>query len=151
MSSNDLISNLKYYGKFLAIIVVIFILLKFIMNLKIYESLLLALIITVSILIVENLIYINDIASDPLNCDQCKVNIGKINLDDNNINDANIINIVPNPLAETQSEMEQIQNSEMKETFISDSFEKIIDGITNTMKKDTTNNREMTQQIVNDM
>ena len=88
MSSNDLISNLKYYGKFLVIIVVIFILLKFIMNLKIYESLLLALIITVSILIVENLIYINDIASDPLNCDQCKVNIGKINLDDNNINDA---------------------------------------------------------------
>ena len=34
MNSNDFILNLKYYGKFIAIIVIIFLLLKFVMNME---------------------------------------------------------------------------------------------------------------------
>jgi hypothetical protein len=152
MSSNSLMSNLKYYGKFIAIIVIIFLLLKFIMSLKLYEALLLSLIITVSILIIENLIYINDIASDPLNCDQCKVNLVEINQD--NITNTDIINnIVPNPLAKIQAEMEQ---TEVKEPFISDSLEKIINNISDTINKNSSNsssdssNSNKLSQLVND-
>jgi len=147
MNSTDLIQNLKYYGKFLSIIVIVFLLLKFVINLKLYESLLLALIITVSILIIENIIYINDIASDPLNCDQCKVNIVEINEDVNNNDTLNLNmlnNIVPNPLAESQAEMEQQlsktlnNNTDKLEPFISDTLEKIIDNVSSTFKKDST-------------
>lgn len=126
MNSNDLISHLKYYGKFLAIIVIIFLLLKLVMNLRLYEALLLSLIITVSILIIENIVQINDIASDPLNCSQCKISSVEINEDINN----NIINnIVPNPFAESEQQLNtntniNTNNLEVMEPFISETIEK---------------------------
>jgi hypothetical protein len=55
MISSDLTNNLKYYGKFFIIIIIIFLLLKFVVSLKIYEAVLLSLIIGVSILIIERL------------------------------------------------------------------------------------------------
>ena len=98
MISSDLINNLKYIGKLSLVFLIVFLLLKFIINLKPYEALLLSLIIIVSIIIIENIISINDIASDPLNCDQCKVStIDVINSSKNSCN-----NIVPNPLVETE-------------------------------------------------
>ena len=109
MISSDFINNLKYYGKFFIIIIIIFILLKFVVSLKIYESVLLALIIGVSILIIENLIYVNNIASDPLNCDQCKISTVEtnekiLNNNDDNIVSINLENVVPNPFSESESE-----------------------------------------------
>lgn len=148
MSSTDFISNLKYYGKFLAIIIIIFLLLKFVMSIKTYDALLLSLIITVSILIVENLIYINDAALDPLNCDQCKVTVtDKVTIAadvNNNAETTNVNNIIPNPLAETQNEMEQEQ---VRETFISDSIENVINNISNTLKN---NSSQLPEQIMED-
>ena len=138
MNSNSLIQNFKYYGKFLIIILVTFLLLKFIINLKLYEAILLALIITVSILIIENLIYINDIATDPLNCDQCKVNLLGVNGDVKT--ETNIIN---NTVQDLNLLTESEQESEVKETFVSNSLEKIINGLTTTIKKDT---NELLQQ-----
>ena len=173
MNSTDLILNLKYYGKFLAIIVIIFLLLKFVINLKLYESLLLALIITVSILIIENIIYINDIALDPLNCNQCKVNVVQIDedkdkdkdkdenidkdkdkdKDNNNTSNLNISNnVVPNPSTESYSEIEQkLENnkSDIYESFISDTLEKIIDNVSNTIKKDSTQLDQVIDDNVN--
>ena len=67
MISSETADNFKYYGKFIIIIIIVFLLLKLVVSLKLYEAILLSLIIAVSILIIENLIYINDIASDPLN------------------------------------------------------------------------------------
>lgn len=135
MSSTDFISNLKYYGKFLAMIIIIFLLLKFVMNIKIYEALLLSLIITVSILIVENLIYINDATLDPLNCDQCKVTISNDTNNNKEIIDDN--NDSPNPHAEMEQEP-------VKETFISDSIEKIINNISDTLKNNSSQSHEQT-------
>jgi hypothetical protein len=40
-----------------------------------YEAILLAAIIAVSVLIIENIIFINNNASDPLNCNECKVSV----------------------------------------------------------------------------
>jgi hypothetical protein len=150
MNSNDFILNLKYYGKFIAIIVIIFLLLKFVMNIKFYEALLLSLIITVSILIIENIIYINDIASDPLNCDQCKVNIVEINEDTNNLNlDAlnDLNNIVPNPNSDTLIESEQsLEKTQDKlEPFTTNPLNKIIDNLSDYIKK-TINNSSGTNR-----
>lgn len=131
MNSNNLMSNLKYYGKYLIIIIIIFLLLKFVISLKFYESLLLSLIITVSILIIENIIYVNEITLDPLNCDQCKVNINKVNENNNSSenNKINLMNIVPNPLAETEQLIKHEIKDEIKEPFISDTLEKIINNV----------------------
>lgn len=82
MNSNDLSTNLKYYGKFLTILIIIFLLLKFLMNIKLYEALLLSIIITVSMLIIENIIQIDEIITDPLNCNQCKISSVEINKSD---------------------------------------------------------------------
>ena len=51
MISNNLTDNFKYWGKILIVIIVVFLILKFIVNLKIYEAILLSLIICISILI----------------------------------------------------------------------------------------------------
>lgn len=148
MNSNDFISSLKYYGKFLAIIVIIFLLLKLVMNLKLYEALLLSLIITVSILIIENIIQINDIATDPLNCSQCKISTVEINEDVNN----NLMNnIVPNPLAESEQQLNTNNNNlEVMEPFISDTIEKIIDNVSNAIKKDSSQSNEIINDTIKD-
>ena len=112
MISNNLADNFKYWGKILIVIIVVFLILKFVVNLKIYEAVLLALIICISILIIENLIYINNIASDPLNCDQCKISISSLSEkipEINNIN--NINNIVPNPYNESNDTNVEVEES----------------------------------------
>ncbi len=75
MISTQSLNNIKYYSKFGAIIIIVFVILKFILNTKTHEALLLSCIIAVSIIIIENIISINSYISDPLNCDQCKVNL----------------------------------------------------------------------------
>jgi len=148
MNSNDLITNLKYYSKFLAIIVIIFLLLKLVINLKLYEALLLSLIITVSILIIENIVQINDIASDPLNCSQCKISTVEIDEDINN----NIMNnIVPNLFAESEQQANtNNNNSEVMEPFISDTIEKIIDNVSNAIKKDSIQLNQIVNESIKD-
>jgi len=73
MISSETFNNLKYFSKIAIIFIIIFLLLKFIIDLPSYEAILLACIIAVSILIIENIIYINNKATDPLNCDECKI------------------------------------------------------------------------------
>ncbi len=73
MNSYDNLNNFKYLGKIAVIMLIIFLILKYAINLRQVEAVLLSAIIAVSILIIENIIFINNEASDPLNCDQCKV------------------------------------------------------------------------------
>ncbi len=73
MNSYDNLNNFKYLGKIAAITIIVFVILKYAINMRQIEAVLLAAIIAVSILIIENIIFINNEASDPLNCDQCKV------------------------------------------------------------------------------
>jgi hypothetical protein len=79
MISSESYNNVKYYSKVVIILLVVFLLLRFMLDIKPYEAILLASIIAVSVLIIENIIFINNNASDPLNCDQCKVSV----IDDN--------------------------------------------------------------------
>ena len=150
MISSENFNNLKYYSKFVFILLVVFLLLKFIINIKIYEALLLACIITVSILIIENIIFINNQASDPLNCNQCK--ISKVESDEiNEINEINIIaNLVPNPLSENIMAENIMENQENKEPFISDSVsESISKFITDVSSIIKPNNQESEQNTQN--
>ncbi len=71
MNSNDNMSSLKYFSKIAFILVIVFLILKYVINLKPYEAVLLSCIIAVSILIIENIFYINSQVTDPLNCDEC--------------------------------------------------------------------------------
>ena len=103
MNSLELTNNLKYIGKIIAIFIVIYFILLLIINP--YISLLLALVITVSILIIENLIHIINNTIDPLNCNQCK--ISTIEHDDN----------------------------QYKEPFVSNTINTIIENISSTIKK----------------
>jgi len=80
MISMETGNYIKYYSKILLILLVIFLLLNYVVSLKTIEALLLACIIAVSVLIIENIIIINNITLDPLNCDECKIN----NSDDQN-------------------------------------------------------------------
>jgi hypothetical protein len=79
MISSESYNNFKYYSKVVIILLVVFLLLRFMLDIKPYEAILLASIIAVSVLIIENIIFINNNASDPLNCNQCKVSV----VDDN--------------------------------------------------------------------
>ncbi len=73
MNSYDNLNNFKYLGKIAVIMLIVYLILKYAINLRQIEAILLSAIIAVSILIIENIIFINNEASDPLNCDQCKV------------------------------------------------------------------------------
>jgi hypothetical protein len=72
MISSKTFNNVKYFST-IAILIIVFFILKFIIDIPTYEAILLACIIAVSILIIENIIYINGQVTDPLNCDQCKI------------------------------------------------------------------------------
>ncbi len=111
MISSETFNNLKYFSKIGIIFVIVFLLLKYIINLKPYEAILLACIIAVSILIIENIIYINNRASDPLDCDQCKVQ----KVSDNSNND-NLNNMVPNPLSDNLNSNTMSQSVEKFES-----------------------------------
>jgi hypothetical protein len=74
MISSKTFNNVKYFTTIAAVIlIIVFFILKFIIDLPTYEAILLACIIAVSVLIIENIIYINGEVTDPLNCDQCKI------------------------------------------------------------------------------
>ena len=75
MISSETFNNFKYYSKVFIILLVVFLLLRFMLEIRPYEAILLAGIIAVSVLIIENIIFINNNASDPLNCNQCKVSV----------------------------------------------------------------------------
>lgn len=75
MISSETFNNFKYYSKVVVILLVVFLLLRFMLEIRPQEGILLACIIAVSVLIIENIIFINANASDPLNCDQCKVSV----------------------------------------------------------------------------
>ena len=94
MNSMNSYNNIKYYSKIGLIFLIIFLLLYFIINLKIYEALLLTSIITITILIIENIIMINNDAADPLNCNQCSVS--KIEGNQQNLEEPFIGNIAYN-------------------------------------------------------
>ena len=79
MNQLENFNNLNYYSKVLAILVIVFVLLKFVINLNVFEAILLSCIIAVSILIIENIIFINNTASDPLNCSGCNIPTDKVN------------------------------------------------------------------------
>jgi hypothetical protein len=86
MNSYENLNGYKYFGKIAIIFIIVFLVIKFIINLKPYEAMLLTCIIVVSILIIENLFYINSQSSDPLNCDQCKINLYTSNEDNSTKN-----------------------------------------------------------------
>lgn len=73
MISTETFNNVKYYSKIVIIFLVIFLLLYYIVNLKPFESILLALIITVIILIIENILILDHRVSDSLDCGQCSI------------------------------------------------------------------------------
>ncbi len=74
MISSKTFNNIKYFTTIAAVIlIIVFAILKFIIDLPTYEAILLSCIIAVSVLIIENIIYINGQVTDPLNCDQCKI------------------------------------------------------------------------------
>ena len=66
-------NDVKYYLKILTILVIVFVVVKFIIKLATWEAILLSLIIVTSILIIENIVNINQSLEDPLNCNKCKV------------------------------------------------------------------------------
>ncbi len=71
MNQLENFNNLSYYLKVFAILFIILILLKFVINLNWAESILLSCIIAVSILIIENIIFINNSSTDPISCNEC--------------------------------------------------------------------------------
>lgn len=75
----DILNNKAFYFKYTLIIGIVFAILKFIVELKMSEALLLTSIILVSLLIIENIMQINDYTKDPFGCDSCKVNLNNSN------------------------------------------------------------------------
>jgi hypothetical protein len=73
MISLETFNNIKYYTKIILILLIVYLLLAYIAVTKPYEAILIACIVAVSILIIENIIIINNQALDPLNCDQCQI------------------------------------------------------------------------------
>lgn len=139
--------NIKFFGKYFIIVLMIFLILKFIVNLKVYEAILLGLIITVSVLIIEALInpnvlsYETSFMPNPYDCSKCKINSEDVSI-------SNFSNIVPNPMLNMESEnstneervspIENFTNGEINgETTKYDgikAIEKVIKNITSSVK-----------------
>lgn len=94
---NSLLSkdNLLFLSKNIVILAAVFATLFYVAEITIYESIILGIIITISLVIIENIFYMNYQATDPLNCEQCKVTNPEM-LSQNYIKS----NLVPNPMAE---------------------------------------------------
>jgi hypothetical protein len=108
MISSETFNNIGKFSKVAIIFIIVFLLFNFIIKLKPYEAILLAGIIAVSILIIENIFYINNTILDPLNCDQCKINETGLN----NVYSKNPIDvIVPNPLENNQLNLNTNSNT----------------------------------------
>jgi hypothetical protein len=106
-------NNLSFIGKIVIIMMVVFFILNNAANIDKYESILLSVIVAVSIIIIENICYINYIATDPLNCEQCKITDINYTTDPNKIVKSELIsnpeNVVPEyseePFASNLSEL----------------------------------------------
>jgi hypothetical protein len=125
MISSKTFNNVKYFTTIAAVIlIIVFFILKFIIDLPTYEAILLACIIAVSVLIIENIIYINGQVTDPLNCDQCKIQ--KV---DNSSSSSNS-NSNSNPNENFESIGEKILNRlEENSKIISSNIESVVDKI----------------------
>jgi hypothetical protein len=64
---------INYYTKNLIILVIVFVILKFFINMNLYDAILLSCIIITSILIIEKILSLNSSTLNPANCDQCKI------------------------------------------------------------------------------
>ena len=77
----------NYYTKTLVILVFVFVILKYVIKVHLYDAILLSCIILTSYLIIEKVISLNSTASKPSNCDKCTVPIKKENFKAYNDND----------------------------------------------------------------
>lgn len=112
MISSESYNNFKYYSKVVIILLVVFLLLRFMLDIKPYEAILLASIIAVSVLIIENIIFINNNASDPLNCNQCKVSV----VDDNITPEKQ--NITEPFIGNLSNHLNELYNNVMEKVFV---------------------------------
>ena len=115
----------KYHIKFVVILLIIFLLLKFMVELKLYEALLLSLIISITIIIIENIISINNDVLDPISCDQCKIE----------------------KTVELEGEGKSALEPEMKEPFIEDITTNFKNLYTNLMNKVVSNNKSFNDPV----
>lgn len=113
MNSN----NLSFIGKILIIVMAVFFILNNLANVDKYQSILLAIIVAVSIIIIENIFYINYMATDPLNCEQCKITDINYTNDPNNIVKSNLVNNPENVVAEYSEEPFSSNLSELISNF----------------------------------
>jgi len=133
MNSYDNLNNFKYLGKIAVITLIVFLILKYAINLRQVEAVLLSAIIAVSILIIENIFFINNEASDPLNCDQCKVQQVKENPNQNNEVNTSItqsnehFNVIDDLQKDSKNITDTILNN--KEDFQNVEHKKLIDGM----------------------
>lgn len=77
----------NYYTKTLAILVVVFVILKYVINVHLYDAILLTCIIVTSYLIIEKVLSLNSTVSNPANCDQCTISPKKENFKGYNENE----------------------------------------------------------------
>ena len=79
--------NYNYYTRTLIILVVVFVILKYVINVHLYDAILLTCIIVTSYLIIEKVLTLNGSASNPTNCDQCTIPSRRENFKGYNEND----------------------------------------------------------------
>ena len=88
--------NYNYYTKTLVILVVVFVILKYVINVHLYDAILLTCIIVTSYLIIEKVLTLNNSASNPTNCDKCTITPKKENFEAYNLTDNLNYNIYGN-------------------------------------------------------
>lgn len=108
--------NIKFFGKYFIIVLMTFLILKFIVNLKVYEAILLGLIITVSVLIIESIINPQTLSSgttfmpNPYDCSKCKIETDETRIV------SNFSNIVPQISVVSEENLENFTTNERVET-----------------------------------
>lgn len=135
-------NNLSFVGRIIIIIVAVFFILYNIAEINRYESILLSVIVAVSIIIIENIFYINTKATDPLNCEQCKITGVDYATNPDYINS----NLVPNPLSD---ESEPEYNAEP----FSSNLSQLMKNITKNLTGETKQSKEAVNQqnIINEL
>lgn len=139
MNSN----NLSFIAEILIIVTAVFFILNNLANVDKYQSILLAIIVAISIIIIQNIFYINYIATDPLNCKQCKITDINYTTDPNNIVKSNLVNNPENIVAEYSEEPFASNLSEL----IS-SFSKNLSGSEDEHKKKLKEKEEQVEQLL---
>lgn len=88
--------NYNYYTKTLVILVVVFVILKYVINVHLYDAILLTCIIITSYLIIEKVLSLNNSSGNPTNCDKCTISPKKENFEAYNLTDNLNYNIYGN-------------------------------------------------------